>query len=336
VAPSLHPDANAILARLRGEGVTTLYHFTSVENLRLICEAQGLCSKQMLENRGKWPCPVPGGEGPSHVLDRRNGNWDMVHLNFTPYTPMAYGKKQRGHLCFFCIHPQVASWIGVVFTDTNAASDNHLRGEGLEGLNYVNFEIISSITRGDKDTWKRYVQAEVLVPRKIPFEYVSEVAFVSRASMIYAERLCGSLPHPKFSIDERLFTDSIRAPREAVSFPYVRELLLTDAEINTHMLKDVVYLSHIQKNRYSNKDTSHIKVVGLVRAITGTQAKILLRRFDTPDSVEHIIVTKEFETPNLYSGQIKIPVSELAIGVYTVEYYLNNICWASTDFEVVQ
>src|SRR2546421_11765229 len=99
----------------------------------------------------------------------------MVHLNLTPYTPMAYGKKQKDHLCFFRIKPQVAAWSGVVFTDTNAASNNHLRGEGLQGLDHINFEIILSITRGDKDTWKRYVQAEVLVPGSIPFEYISEI-----------------------------------------------------------------------------------------------------------------------------------------------------------------
>lgn len=55
MAHPLHPDAAAILARLQRERVSTLYHFTSVENLPSICEQQGLCSKQTLEKERKWP-----------------------------------------------------------------------------------------------------------------------------------------------------------------------------------------------------------------------------------------------------------------------------------------
>ncbi len=82
MARLLHPDAAAILARLQRERVTSLYHFTSVENLPSICEKQGLCSKQTLEKERKWPPPVPGGNPLSHNLDRYRGNWDKVSFNF--------------------------------------------------------------------------------------------------------------------------------------------------------------------------------------------------------------------------------------------------------------
>src|SRR5260370_14339668 len=178
---SLHPDARAMLARLKHEGITALYHFTSVENLPSICHTGGLYSKQMLEDAGKWPCPVPGGEGPSHSLDRTIGNWDKVSLSLTPHTPMAYRRKGKVHFCFFIVHPEVATWLGVVFTDSNAAgTTNQLRGKGLTGLNNIKFDFIRSTSRpGDREGWKRHVQAEVLVPDRIPFTYVSEVAFVS-------------------------------------------------------------------------------------------------------------------------------------------------------------
>lgn len=103
----LHPDVNAILARLKQERINALYHFTSVENLLNICEMQALCSKKMLEDEGRWPPPIPGGNTLSHSLDRYNGNWDKVPLNLTPHTPMVYGKKRKEHLCFFIINYEV-------------------------------------------------------------------------------------------------------------------------------------------------------------------------------------------------------------------------------------
>src|SRR5712691_9430438 len=136
---SLHPDANAILARLKREGMVALYHFTSVENLPGICQMQALCSKGTLKSESGTLPVVTGGNPLSHSLDRYRGNWDKVSLNLTPSTA----------------HP-------------------------------------------DKQAWKRHVQAELLVPDRIPLDYMSRVYFVSNASKKYAEQICGELPHPKF------------------------------------------------------------------------------------------------------------------------------------------
>ncbi len=222
---SLHPEAAAILARLQHEGVTALYHFTSVKNLPYICREQALLSKENLITKGIWSHIETGGNDLSLDLDQRNDNWNKVPLSLTPYLPMAYYRKRDQHICYFIIGPEVAGLSGVVFTDTNAASSTHNRGQGLKGLNYINFGVIFSLTRGDKDTWKRYIQAEVLVPESVPFEYITQIAFVSNASMKYAEKLCGSSPHPPFSIQKRLFADSQRAPEGAVNFPHVIELI---------------------------------------------------------------------------------------------------------------
>jgi hypothetical protein len=109
MAPSSHRDAGSILARLQQERISTLYHFTSVENLPYIRQMQALCSKETLGHAGLWPAPAPGGNLKSHNLDRQRGNWDKVCLNFTPYTPMAYYKKREHHLCFLSIQIQVAN-----------------------------------------------------------------------------------------------------------------------------------------------------------------------------------------------------------------------------------
>ncbi len=98
MAYSLHPDANAILVRLKREGITALYHFTSVENLHGICQMQALCSKQTLENERRRLPLVTGGNPLSHSLDRSRGNWNKVSLNLTSHTPMVYHRKREQHL----------------------------------------------------------------------------------------------------------------------------------------------------------------------------------------------------------------------------------------------
>src|SRR6266567_3630527 len=142
MAHSLHRDADAILSRLKQEGVTALYHFTSVNNLLYICRARALYSKTELMVRNILSRIDTGGNDLSLDLDQRNDNWNKVSLSLTPYIPMAYNSKREQHLCYFVITPDVATLSGIIFTDSNAASTAHKRGEGLEGLDNINFEVI--------------------------------------------------------------------------------------------------------------------------------------------------------------------------------------------------
>lgn len=332
MAHSLHRDAEAILSRLKKEGIAALYHFTSVTNLPYICRAQALYSKATLQARGILPYVNTGGNDLSLDLDQWNDNWDKVSLNLTPYTPMAYHRKRDQHLCYFVIAPKVATLSGVIFTDTNAASNAHRRGEGLGGLDNINFEVIRSISRIDRETWKKYIQAEVLVPNFIPFEYISEVGFVSQASMKHAERLCSSLQHPAFSVTPRLFTDSQRASQETIGFPYVRNFILSSTNVDRNML----YLSHNQKNIFSKSFNDYTMVVVLVRAIAGTQAKLVLCRRVPVREVKRVVGEVEFETSAEYRYECRISLDELLVGDYSIDYYLNDLCWASGDFEVIQ
>ncbi len=337
MARPLHPDAAAILARLQREGVTALYHFTSVENLPGICQMQALCSKKTLEDARRWPPPVTGGRGPSHSLDQYQGNWDKVSLNLTPYTPMVYHRKREQHLCFLVIRPEVATLSGIVFTDTNAAKNDHLRGEGLAGLNNIKFEEIRSTPRpGDRSGWHRFVQAEILVPDKIPFAYVSKVVFVSHASMMYAERLCDTLLHPSFSIEKRLFTDSWQAPEEAVDFSHIVEFILTDVQID----KNVLSFSHLHKNKYSKKEHEHIRLVARINALPGTQAKISLYSANLQKTLEHLVKSREFEVSGERVVQYLIKLDTLSNGLYSIKCYLGakgkDLCWTSSNFEISQ
>ena len=327
-----HPDAATISARLVQERITAPYHFTSVENVPGICRRQALCSKEMQENEGCWPPPVPGGNTLSHNLDRYNGNWDKVSLSFTAFTPMAYHKKRGEHLCFFVVDPVVATWSNVIFTDSNAAATTaQRRGEGLEGINFINFEAIRSIPRPwDREGWVKPVQAEVLVPHDIPFSHLTKVAFVSKASLLHAERLCDSTLHPLFVVEENLFTDSPKATSASIGFPFIDQLALSDTKIDPNML----YLIYPQKNIYSKKSDKDIYLTAVLKAIVGTQVSIYLHSIDRPKSAQDLIGTIEFNKSDWYLIQESIALDALSVTKYLIEIFLGKVCRASIAFEL--
>jgi hypothetical protein len=318
-----HPEADQVLQRLRQEGIAALFHFTSVENLGVIRDMSALCSKQVLEDAGRWPPPEPGGDDLSHSLDRHNDNWDKISLTFTPHTPMAYRKKPTSHLCFFVVDVSVAGRRGVIFTDTNAASIGQQRAEGLPGLDLVNFNAVRAEPQPwDRDGWVRPVQAEILVPNRITFDHVREVGFVSHASLEEARRIWGDGPGPTFVRQPQYFSDS--PGRISINFPYLDAILLTDALIDESSVKG----SHAAKTRFSRGRCDRITIVANVHALAGTNATVTWRPVG-------VVQTTEFETPSDYRHWPSIPMQDLPNGRCSVEYRLGQVRWATLEFEVV-
>lgn len=318
--PTLHPQSSTIWERLNRARIEALYHFTNVMNLRSICETEAICSKLTLESLGRRPF-VYGGNELSHSLDRRHGNWDKVSLSLTPFTPMVYHKKRASHLCFLVIRPEVATWLGTIFTDTNATNNDQRRAEGLNGLSLIDFREINATPRPQDVNWKRKVQAEILVLDRIPLAYVSEIAFVSQSSMTNAERLCQFLNHPKFVVKQKLFSDS--HIRDNVDFPHIISFTLTSEEID----------SDTCSNEYTHKEVFYrgldqrITWIALVQATAGTKATITWNPINKPG-------THMFSKHSAFYNWSYISLDDLPNGRCSVEYRLDNDWWTSTDFEV--
>ena len=218
------------------------------------------------------------------------------------------------------IDPQVATWKNVVFTDTNATRNGHKRGRGLEGLNLVNFPAIRAFPRpGDEKGWKIPVQAEVLMPDQIPLDYVTKIAFVSNASLQFADALCKLQNHPPFVVQEHPFTDidisTSTARKWIIDFPHLLDLTLAGPKFDQNM----VNLS--KKNIFSRVAEQDISLLAQVKAKPGIRAKI---HWHPIDKIEE---SESFPRAETYGLQCSISVKELPAGPCAVEFFLGGIRW---------
>ena len=325
---NLHPQAKKIEIKLQENGIISLYHFTDIHNLPLIARCGGLWSKSKLEKEGLLSKIITGGDLLSLNLDKNLSNWDKVHLYFCPHTPMAYRKQQKSHICYFKIDIKVALIKGVVFTDTNATrirEPKHQRGEGVDGINLIDFNIIKrTLHNGPQPTnpqWHRKVQAEILVPDKVPLKFFKEVIFISEASQREGERLWGHSEHPPFQVNKDIFTHGI---------PYLESAILTKEKIDKNVVE---YKNYFDQNTFKKEPNLKISLLLSLYSTAGLKAETLWK------SHTGKIVSKtqtEFEKQGKWWYWPSLNVSGLSAGDYFVEFYLRDIHWITIPFKLME
>jgi ssDNA thymidine ADP-ribosyltransferase, DarT len=237
---------------------------------------------------------------------------------------MAYNKKQIHHLCFLAIDPILATFEGVIFTDTNATKADHQRSGGLRGLSLVNFDAVHSHRPWDKEGWHRPVQAEVLVPNRIPLEYVKRIVFISHASKEYAKLLWDSpVPPPPFELDSRIFYDNPNASIRSANFAYLDQLILTDVEVT----KSNVTKGFNHTVDFNRDFHNRITLLAKLAVLTGTQADIKWK----PVAYDHVT---RFNAKNVYWSWHSLALSDLPDGLCFVEYYIDDVLWSKIYFNI--
>ena len=312
-------DALEIAALLAKHKLSAFYHFTSVENLPSIFAQDQLCSKAFLEELKAWPPVRAGGNQTSHELDRQNGNWNLISLNFSPYSPMAYRRKKESHLCFFEISSEVALRPNIQFSDTNAASKSVRKSIGIEGLELIDWEIIQSRPRPNDRNWHRAIQAEMLVPKRIPLKYVKRVAFVSEASMNFASFLCRELGHPPFAIVPALFED-FKSGTPSPDFSWVEKIWVTPS-VNR---RDISASPH-QKTFLRNDSVP--TVIAEVNAQAGDSSRVLF-------NLHALTFANEYSRQGHVYNLAELSIDKMPDGLHTATYFLNDNRWAVTEFEI--
>lgn len=309
-----------ILKFLEKNKIHSLWHFTDIRNLPLIYELQGIRSKKYLEENGYLDRVYCGGNELSHNLDKSLGNWDKISLNFTPHTPMAYRKKREAHLVFLEIDIEVATFEDAIFTDCNATRIRNcqLREKGFEGLKNVKFDIINGLPNPGDQKWKKYVQAEVLVPDFIPLTRIKAVHFISHASKQYGEFLIGK--NRKFHINKKTFAD-IYYNKWTVQFPYLQKVLVSNNEIT--------------EENYNEIKSSDTFIIGGepfwifvdLYAVAGTKALVIVK--DAGEKSE-----RTFKETSEWLWWPKFRIPKASKYYVELEVFLDDICWLKRRIEV--
>jgi len=158
---------------IRSYNISRLYHFTDRNNIASIKEHGGLYSWYTLEQKN-IPIPCPGGDELSRRLDQRYQLQDYVRLCFHPDQPMKYVAQRDnriGRCMILSIDPEVIYCKDTVFSDENATANSVNIGTTAEDFKKIRFDIFSE-GRWSSPEEKRYFQAEVLVKKHIPMEYI--------------------------------------------------------------------------------------------------------------------------------------------------------------------
>ena len=158
---------------LEENNIQTLYHFTERKNLKSIKNQSALyswhyCIKNNIE------IPVPGGNQLSRELDTRKGLENYVRASFTRNHPMMYVAPIRNrNNVILEIDPEVIYWIGTKYANKNATRNDVSVGLTLNDFMKLRFDILKLPNHFNlNDIDKPYYQGEILVPTKIPSEFI--------------------------------------------------------------------------------------------------------------------------------------------------------------------
>lgn len=169
-------DMAEISELFKEKGVIYLYHFTSEKNLQSIRDNGGLFSWDYCE-RNNITIPDQGGNSDSKALDRGKGWQDYVRLSFCEIHPMALKLKYAGKkMKKLLVKIDVAYFKTTIFTNMNATDNMCKHGESCTFLQTkVNFKDTNAGYPIEDTTIKKHKQAEIMIKRYIPIEYIVNI-----------------------------------------------------------------------------------------------------------------------------------------------------------------
>lgn len=155
--------------------ITCFYHFTDLSNIESIKANGGLYSWRYCVDNG-IVIPKAGGGELSRSLDTRYHLENYVRLSFCSDHPMVYRLKQSGYsLVLLKIKIDVAWFEETVFADMNATDSAHHHGKEFEDLECVDISATQErYVPTTSPNFKKH-QAEVLVKRFVPLEYIINI-----------------------------------------------------------------------------------------------------------------------------------------------------------------
>ncbi len=169
-------DRDKILQYLKDKGVEYFYHFTDISNIPLIKKYGGLFSSDYIRKKG-LPVSKQGGDDTSKGWDKHYKLEDYIHLSFCNNHPMAYKCKTERQITpvLLKIKIEVAMLLDTRFSNMNAVDRYHEEGPSFEDLLKVRIPATRMSYLRHTDEYFKFHQAEVMVKRHIPLEYIVNI-----------------------------------------------------------------------------------------------------------------------------------------------------------------
>ena len=165
----LKSDRDKILDYLKSNDIEYFYHFTEEANLVNIRKSRGLFSqRECLSNS-----IIPKTSGEMRHLRNKDAEFfleDYVRLSFCKRHPLIEGRS--GNLVLLKFKIDVALFESTLFSDRDAALDEHQHGNRFEDLLKVRLDATNRTITDSTDPDFAYSQAEIMVKTFIPQEFI--------------------------------------------------------------------------------------------------------------------------------------------------------------------
>lgn len=165
-------DKEAYAQFFKDHNITHLYHFTDRRNLDSIRKT-GLLSHFALKQNGITT--YSGGDEYTQRKDKEFELDDYVRVSFHKRHPMGRRLKmeeKNRDFVILAISPEVAFCQDTLYSNKNAATDDHVHGGTLQHLYMVNMDAVNIEYSPVDNPMHEQRAAEIMVKHKIPLEYI--------------------------------------------------------------------------------------------------------------------------------------------------------------------
>lgn len=162
-------------------GKTGFYNIMPIENLESVME-RGILSNESAKGIKHSSVAMAEIQEKRDLVMVPNGRalHEYANLYFDPRNPMMF-KRRYDDICVLKISPDILYTPGAVVTDQNASSKYAQFNEPADGLSVLNCKLVYAEDWTDDDHFaylkkKSYKCAEVLIPDRVPPEFIEAVA----------------------------------------------------------------------------------------------------------------------------------------------------------------
>ena len=163
-------DSELILDFFHQNGIECFYHFTEKENLDSIRRAGGLFSQHGCLEHSIIP-KTTGEMRPLRAKDAEFFLEDYVRLSICERHPLIEGRT--GDLVLFKVKVDVAVLDSTLFSDRDAADNDHQHGPNFEDLKKIHMDAVKSHISNINDPECVFMQAQIMAKSFIPQDYIN-------------------------------------------------------------------------------------------------------------------------------------------------------------------